>query len=75
MKTRPPGAPAARWGCYLVHHRVVPPDQARAMLNLQGSTLGRPSWLHISIESAKGAITRVRVGGSSVFVAEGSFEV
>jgi trans-2,3-dihydro-3-hydroxyanthranilate isomerase len=69
------GGASGPLGSYLVHHGVVPADQARAMLNLQGRKLGRPSWLHISIESAAGVITRVRVGGTSVFVAEGSFEV
>jgi trans-2,3-dihydro-3-hydroxyanthranilate isomerase len=69
------GSASGPLGAYLVHHRVVAPDQGRAMLNLQGKKLGRPSWLHISIESAGRAISRVRVGGTSVFVAEGSFEV
>ena len=69
------GGASGPLGAYLVHHGVVPPEQARAMLNLQGKKLGRPSWLHISIESADGAISRVRVGGTSVFVAEGSFEI
>ena len=69
------GGASGPLGCYLVKHGVVPSQQARAMLNLQGRKLGRPSWLHISIDSDDGAITRVRVGGTSVFVAEGSFEV
>jgi trans-2,3-dihydro-3-hydroxyanthranilate isomerase len=69
------GAASGPLGSYLVHHGVVPVEEARAMLNLQGRKLGRPSWLHISIESAAGVIARVRVGGTSVFVAEGSFEV
>ena len=69
------GSASGPLGSYLVHHGVVPAEQARAMLNLQGRKLGRPSWLHISIESAAGVITRVRVGGTAVFVAEGSFEV
>ena len=45
------------------------------MVNLQGVKLGRPSWIHISIESSNGSISRVRVGGTSVFVAEGTMEV
>jgi len=69
------GSASGPLGCYLVHHGVVAPEKARALLNLQGRKLGRPSWIHISIESANGAISRVRVGGESVFVAEGSFEV
>jgi trans-2,3-dihydro-3-hydroxyanthranilate isomerase len=45
------------------------------MLNLQGVKMGRPSWIHISVESAGGQVSRVRVGGTSVFVAEGTMEV
>jgi predicted PhzF superfamily epimerase YddE/YHI9 len=53
----------------------VTPEKAQAILNLQGAKLGRPSWIHISIASANGTISRVRVGGHSVFVAEGTMEV
>ena len=69
------GGASGPLGSYLMHHAVVSPGKARSMLNLQGQKLGRPSWLHIAIDSANDAITRVRVGGTSVFVAEGSFEV
>ncbi len=69
------GSASGPLGSYLVHHALVTPEQARAMINLQGVKLGRPSWIHISIESANGGISRVRVGGTSVFVAEGTMEV
>jgi trans-2,3-dihydro-3-hydroxyanthranilate isomerase len=69
------GGAAGPLGSYLVHHNVLRPEEARAIVNLQGKKLGRPSWIHMSIDTAGGAITRVRVGGTSVFVAEGSFEV
>ena len=69
------GGASGPLGCYLVRHSIVPPEQARALLNLQGAKMGRPSWIHISIESADGAISGVRVGGTSVFVAEGTMEV
>jgi trans-2,3-dihydro-3-hydroxyanthranilate isomerase len=69
------GSASGPLGSYLVHHSVVPPGQARAMLNLQGVKMGRPSWIHISVESAGGQVSRVRVGGTSVFVAEGTMEV
>ena len=69
------GSASGPLGCYLVHHSLVTPEQAHTMLNLQGVRLGRPSWIHISIESTGGEISRVRVGGTSVFVAEGTMEV
>jgi trans-2,3-dihydro-3-hydroxyanthranilate isomerase len=69
------GSASGPLGSYLVRHGVIAPDRARSILNLQGVKLGRPSWIHISIESANGSVSRVRVGGTSVFVAEGYMEV
>ena len=69
------GGASGPLGSYLVRHSLVEPGHARSILNLQGVKLGRPSWIHISIESSGGAISRVRVGGTSVFVAEGMMDV
>jgi len=69
------GSASGPLGSYLVRHSVVTPDEGRSILNLQGVKLGRPSWIHISVDSTGGNITRVRVGGTSVFVAEGAMEV
>ena len=69
------GSASGPLGSYLVRHGLVTPEKAQAILNLQGAKLGRPSWIHISITSANGTISRVRVGGHSVFVAEGTMEV
>ncbi len=69
------GSASGPLGCYLVQHSRVTGPEARAMLNLQGVKLGRPSWIHIAIDAEDGAISRVRVGGTSVFVAEGTMEV
>jgi len=69
------GGASGPLGAYLVKHGVVTPERGTSLLNLQGVKLGRPSWIHISIESEDGAIARVRVGGTSVFVAEGTMDV
>jgi trans-2,3-dihydro-3-hydroxyanthranilate isomerase len=69
------GSAAGPLGCYLVLHRVVPSDAARAMLNLQGVAMKRPSRIHISIDTEGDRITRVRVGGQSVLVGRGSLEI
>jgi trans-2,3-dihydro-3-hydroxyanthranilate isomerase len=69
------GSASGPLGSYLVHHSVVTAEQGRLLLNLQGVKLGRPSWIHISIESADGSISRVRVGGSAKFIAEGAMEL
>jgi trans-2,3-dihydro-3-hydroxyanthranilate isomerase len=41
----------------------------------QGFEMGRPSILHLEVDKAGGAITAVRVGGSSVLVSEGRMRV
>jgi trans-2,3-dihydro-3-hydroxyanthranilate isomerase len=69
------GGASGPLGSYLVRHSLVTSEQARSILNLQGVKLGRPSWIHISIDAADGSISGVRVGGTSVFVAEGTMEV
>ncbi|HXW08262.1 MAG TPA: PhzF family phenazine biosynthesis protein [Vicinamibacterales bacterium] len=65
------GAASGPLGCYLLRHGLVGADQAAAVLSLQGVAMGRPSRIHISIDSRAGEITRVRVGGTSVLVGEG----
>ncbi len=65
------GGASGPLGSYLLYHGVVAPEQARSMLSLQGVAMGRPSRIYISIDSDDDRITRVRVGGQSVLVAEG----
>ena len=48
------GGASGPLGSYLVRHSLVTPEQARSILNLQGVKLGRPSWIHVSIESSDG---------------------
>ena len=62
-------------GSYLFHHGVVTADQAKAMVSLQGAAMKRPSRIHISIDSRDDTITRVRIGGQAVLVAEGTLRV
>ena len=66
------GGASGPLGSYLLHHGMVSAAQARSMVSLQGVAMKRPSRIHISIDSDGGAITRVRVGGTSVLVAEGT---
>ena len=58
-------------GCYLLYHGLVSPEQAQSMISLQGAAMKRPSRLYISIDSKDDRISRVRVGGQAVLVAEG----
>lgn len=69
------GGASGPLGSYLLHHRVVSPATARAMVSLQGVAMGRPSRIHISIEGDADRITRVRVGGQSVLVGRGELSV
>jgi trans-2,3-dihydro-3-hydroxyanthranilate isomerase len=62
-------------GCYLVRHKIVPPEKAGAMLSLQGVKMGRPSHVHISIGLENGNINTVRVGGEAVLAGEGTLYV
>jgi len=69
------GGASGPLGCYLVRHKVVPPEKAEAMISLQGVKMGRPSHIHISIGSEKGEISSVRVGGEAVLAGEGTLYV
>jgi trans-2,3-dihydro-3-hydroxyanthranilate isomerase len=69
------GSASGPLGCYLVRHRVVPPERAGAMLSLQGVKMGRPSHIHISIGVEDGRIHNVRVGGEAVLAGEGTLYV
>ena len=69
------GSASGPLGCYLVRHGVVPPDQAGAILSLQGVKMGRPSRVHIAIGLDGREITRVQVGGEAVLVGEGYLDI
>lgn len=68
------GAASGPLGCYLVKHGLIEPDRAKHFISLQGVKMGRPSRIHVSIESENDAITRVRVGGRAVLVGEGTLK-
>ena len=69
------GSASGPLGCYLVRHKIVPPDRAGAILNLQGVKMGRPSHVHVSIGVENGDITSVRVGGEAVLAGEGTLYI
>ena len=66
------GSACGPLGCYLVRNKVVTPEKAGAMLNVQGVRMGRPSYIHIAVGVDGGRPASVRVGGRSVFVGEGT---
>jgi trans-2,3-dihydro-3-hydroxyanthranilate isomerase len=69
------GSASGPLGCFLVRHGIVDSERARSFVSLQGVAMGRPSRIHISIDTAGGTIARVRVGGRSVIVGSGELTV
>ena len=69
------GSASGPLGCYLVRHQAVGPEQAGAMLSLQGVKMGRPSHVHISIGVENGEIRSVQVGGEAVLAGEGTLYI
>ena len=64
------GGASGPFGAYLVRHGVAQPGR---LLLEQGYEMGRPSQIEVEIESAEGAVSRVRVGGGVVRIAAGEF--
>ena len=69
------GSASGALGCYLVRHGLVTRDNARRMVSLQGVAMGRPSRIHIDIESSGGEFAAVKVGGTAVLVGRGDMLV
>jgi trans-2,3-dihydro-3-hydroxyanthranilate isomerase len=66
------GGASGPLGSYLLTQGLITAAQAGHSISLQGAAMGRPSRIHISIEGQADGITRVRVGGRSVVIGEGS---
>jgi trans-2,3-dihydro-3-hydroxyanthranilate isomerase len=66
------GSAAGPLGCYLWIHQLLPSTTLQHFVSLQGVQMGRPSRLHVSIEGTGRDVSRVRVGGRSVIVGEGT---
>ncbi|MBI3792418.1 MAG: PhzF family phenazine biosynthesis protein [Gemmatimonadetes bacterium] len=68
------GSAAAALGGYLAQ-RDAKADGTLKWTVEQGYEMGRPSQLHVEADKVGGAITAIRVGGSSVLMAEGTLKV
>ena len=66
------GGASGPFGAYLVRHGLARPGR---LLLEQGYEMGRPSLIEVDIEATDGEISRVRVGGGVVRLAEGEFTV
>jgi trans-2,3-dihydro-3-hydroxyanthranilate isomerase len=59
-------------GAYLIHHQAVEVSEPTTyIVSEQGSEINRASKLYVEVDSSRGEITSVRVGGQVVLVAEG----
>jgi len=66
------GSASGPLGCYLHAYRLIDRARLSHFVSLQGAKMLRPSRIHISLDTSGEAITRVRVGGRSVQVGQGS---
>jgi trans-2,3-dihydro-3-hydroxyanthranilate isomerase len=66
------GSAAGPAGCFMLKYGFVPPDRAGSMINLQGMLVKRPSRISVNVATSSGDIVSVKVGGSSVVIAEGT---
>jgi trans-2,3-dihydro-3-hydroxyanthranilate isomerase len=69
------GSAAGPLGCYLYKHQLIPRERLSHVVSRQGVKMLRPSRLHISIEGRGDEVTRVRVGGRSVLMGEGTLKL
>jgi trans-2,3-dihydro-3-hydroxyanthranilate isomerase len=65
------GAASGPLGAYLVAYGLAPKGSPSDMISEQGFEMGRPSFIHISVDHSGDQITRVRVGGRCVAIGEG----
>jgi trans-2,3-dihydro-3-hydroxyanthranilate isomerase len=66
------GGASGPLGCYIHRYRLLPRERLTHIVSLQGVKMLRPSRIHISIDARGETITRVRVGGRSVLLGEGT---
>lgn len=69
------GAAAGPLGAYLLRYGLVTREGAQDITNEQGIEMGRTSIIQISVTGTPEQITRVTIGGVSVFMGEGTLYV
>jgi len=69
------GAAHGPLGSYLVKYGLIQGDAALHMISEQGFEMGRPSFIHMSVEGSADQTTRVRVGGESVYMGQGQLQL
>src|SRR6185503_7044804 len=65
------GVAAAPMGAYAARYQVLPRQPHMRFVIEQGVEMGRPSQIHVDVQTEGEAITRLRIGGQTVIVGEG----
>lgn len=68
------GSAAAAFGGYLAQREPAHTGTLRWVIE-QGFEMGRPSILHVEVDTVHGAVTAVRVGGTAVRMSEGTLAI
>ena len=58
-----------------IHHFDGLPDGHHPLMVEQGVEMGRPSYIHLHIDTKDGAISRARIGGQAVRIASGILDL
>lgn len=66
------GGASGPLACYVHAYQLLDRARLSHAVSLQGAKMLRPSRVHMSLDTAQDTITRVRVGGRSVLVGEGT---
>jgi trans-2,3-dihydro-3-hydroxyanthranilate isomerase len=66
------GAASGPLGAYLARYKIVPSPDTH-MVSEQGMEMGRPSYIHIELDSENGEYTAARIGGESYYMGQGEF--
>jgi len=66
------GGASGPLGAYALSTGIVTVGEAPKLISLQGSAMGRPSYIHIGVTGTRERIDAVKIGGTSRFVAEGT---
>jgi trans-2,3-dihydro-3-hydroxyanthranilate isomerase len=67
------GSAAGPLGAYLVHYGIVPSPDTH-MVSEQGLEIGRPSYIHIEVDTEGGQYSAARIGGQCYYMGRGQLE-
>jgi trans-2,3-dihydro-3-hydroxyanthranilate isomerase len=69
------GGASGPLGAYLVRYGIAKGGAGNKIISEQGFEMGRPSIIYITIEQSGDRFTSVKVGGKSVYMGEGFFQL